>query len=240
MPLLKESLYSQVCCFLPLVQQLITFYLIWVLITDLFVVIFLVSLTDFVFLTLDFLFLSIFSQLNLKFGVNLEKLKDSKVKRYVNINSYIITGEFFALSFFFFNTIVLINIVFSIYFSLLIITTLVNLLSRNKVIFSESLTIKINIITFIYSAGLAFYYAFIFTFGTFYVLLIPFLCLFSILFFPIYYMLRINIYEKVTFKLLLLDCILIAATAVLNGTCCCTVALLTKAAMLKPAFDCKT
>ncbi len=189
---------------------ILSFYLLWVLITNLFVIIFLVSLTEFVFLTLDFLFLSIFSQLNLKFGVKLEKIKDSTVKRYVNINSYIITGELFALSFFFFYTIVLINIVFSIYFSLLIITTLVNLLSRNEVIFSESLTFKINIITLTFSAGLTFYYTFIFTFGTFYVLLIPFLCLFSILFFPIYYMLRMRIYEKVTHRLFLVDCILIA------------------------------
>ncbi len=189
---------------------ILTFYLLWVLITDLFVIIFLVSLTEFVFLTLDLLFLSIFSQLNLQFGVKLEKIKDSTVKRYVYINSYIITGELFALSFFFFYTIVLINIVFSIYFSLLIITTLVNLLSWNRIIFSESLTFKINIITLTFSAGLAYYYSFLFTLGTFYVLLIPFLCLFSILFFPIYYMLRMRIYEKVTHRLFLVDCILIA------------------------------
>ncbi|MFX0080680.1 MAG: hypothetical protein ACFE94_02905 [Candidatus Hodarchaeota archaeon] len=197
---------------------ILSFYLLWVLITDLFVIIFLVSLTEFVFLVLDFLFLSTFSQLNLMFGVKLEKVKDSKGKFYSNINSYIITGEIFALSFFFFYTIVLVEIIFSVYISLLIITFLVNLISRKELIFSKSLTFKINIITLTFSAGLAYYYSFLLTFNTFYVLLIPSLCLFSILFLPIYYTLRMKIYEKVAYRLLLVDCILIGIFLMLIPT----------------------
>ncbi|MFX1375753.1 MAG: hypothetical protein ACFFA0_08080 [Promethearchaeota archaeon] len=189
---------------------ILNYYLLWILILDIFIIIFSTFITNFILLTLSFFYLSIFSQLNLKFGRKLEKVKDSTVKNFVNINSYIITGEIFTLSFFLFNTIISVDMILSIYFSLLIITFYVNLLSWNEVFFSESLAVKINIITLTFSAGIAYYYSFLLTNNTYYVLLIPSLCLFSILFFPLYYMLRKKIIVKHTHRLLVLDCIFIA------------------------------
>ncbi len=195
---------------------IVSYYLFWVLIVDIFLAIFLLNLNNYIILSLDFLFLSIFSQLNLKFGLKLEKVRDSITKRYFKINSYIITIELFSLFFFFFysivfpffKSIVLVNIAiylsiaFSAYFSLLIMTVLVNLLSKNEILFSKSIAIKINLGALLYSAGLAFYYSFLFTLYTFsektyFVFLIPFLWLFAILFLPIIYMLKRRISEKI-------------------------------------------
>ena len=195
-----------------------SYYLLWILTIDIFIALFIISVPNFVYLTLSFLFLSVFSPLNLKFGVNLDKVKDSTVKKYVDINSYVMTGELFALSFFFFFTIVLIDILLSLYVSLLVITILVNLLSRREVIFSEFLTVRLNILTLTFSAGLAYYYSFLLTLNTYYVLLIPFLFLFSILFFPIYYMLKINIFKRFIHRILLTDCIFLAICVTLIPT----------------------
>ena len=193
----------------------LTYVFLWFLIADIFLVIFLYSLNNFFILSLDFLFLSILTQINLKFGLQLEKIKDSSFKRYTGINHYILTLELYILFFFSFSSILLINLglydklVLSSYLSLLVITIFINLLWRNNVIFSGSIVFKINLIFLIFSAGLGFYYSFLYTVNTFYVFLIPFLCLFSILFFPIYYIQRMKRYEHLTGKILVIDCIFI-------------------------------
>lgn len=195
---------------------LINHYVLWFLITNIFVAIFLTFLSNFVILALDFLFFSIFIQLNLKFGLKLGRVKETTFKRLSNLNSYVMAVELFILFFFFFYFLILINLAFydnlilSIYLSLLVITILGNLFSKKELIFSKSMSIKINITTLIFSAGTAFYYSFLFTFSTFYVFLIPFLCLFSILFFPFYYLIKMKRYENLTRKILVIDCILIA------------------------------
>ena len=201
-----------------------SYYSFWVLILNIFLAIGINSLNSFIVLTLDLLFLSIFSYINLKFGLKIERIKESTFKKFVDINSYLMTIELAALFFFFFYSIVLVNlimylkIVFSIYFSLLIMTVFVNLLSRNELLFSKLVTVKINLITLGFSAGLAFYYSFILTTNTFYVILIPFMCFFSILFFPIFYLLKMKIYENLSRKFLLIDCVLIAACIILIPT----------------------
>ncbi|KKN45327.1 hypothetical protein LCGC14_0684080, partial [marine sediment metagenome] len=194
---------------------MVSHYLLWILIIDVFLVVLFTSLSlnNYIIVTLDSLFLSFFSQLNLRFGLKLNRVKESSVKRFTRSNSYIMTIELSALFFSLFYFIILIslelylNIVFSMYFSMLVMTFLVNLLSKKERVFSSSISIKINVITLIFSAGLAFYYSFLYTFNTFYVLLIPFLSLFSILFFPLHYLLRKKIYEPILRKFLLLDCI---------------------------------
>ncbi|MFX1280758.1 MAG: hypothetical protein ACFFA3_15385 [Promethearchaeota archaeon] len=184
--------------------------MIWILTLDLFIVIIISSIPDLVYLTLGFLFLSVFSQLDIKFGLKLGKIKGEIVDKYTNINSFIITGELFALSFFFFFTIIALDIIFSLYFSLLIITVLANLLSRREFIFSVFLTARMNIITLTFTAGIAYYFSFLLTRNTYYVFLIPSLCLFSLLFFPIYYMLKKDILKEYIRRILLIDCILLA------------------------------
>ncbi|MHA1933291.1 MAG: hypothetical protein ACW96X_12160, partial [Promethearchaeota archaeon] len=177
-----------------------TYIFLWVLIADIFLVIFIVFLDNPVMITLDFLFLSITSQLNLKLGLHLEKVKNSSFERYQKINPSILTLEFFMLFFFSFYSFIFLNlvwydkIVFSSYFSFLVMTFLINVLSRSKLVFSASLAFKISLMFLIYSAGMAFYYSFLLTLGTFYVFLSPFLSLFSILFFPIYYLYRKKIH----------------------------------------------
>ncbi len=201
-----------------------SYYLFWVLILNIFLAIFINSLNNFIVLTLDLLFLSIFSYINLKFGLKIERLKESIFKKFVDINSYLMTIELTALFFFFFYSIMLVSLilylklVFSIYFSLLIMTFFVNLFSRNEILFSKSVTVKINLITLGFSAGLAYYISFLLTLNTLYVFLIPFMCFFSILFFPIYYLLKKKIYENISRKLLLIDCVLIAACITLIPT----------------------
>ncbi|KKN15662.1 hypothetical protein LCGC14_0983760, partial [marine sediment metagenome] len=208
---------------------MVSHYLLWILIIDVFLVVLFssLSLNNYIVVALDSLFLSFFSQLNLRFGMKLERVKESSVKRFTRSNSYIMTIELSILFFLFFYFIILINlplyliivrIVFSMYFSMLLMTLLVNLLSRKEIVFSSSIAIKINVITLVFSAGLAFFYSFLYTFTTFYVFLIPFLCLFSILFFPLYYLLRKKIYEPIVRKFLLLDCILLGVLLTLIPT----------------------
>ncbi|MHA2391146.1 MAG: hypothetical protein ACXAEX_04180, partial [Promethearchaeota archaeon] len=194
----------------------LSYWLLWILIGDLFISLFLTFINNFVIISLDFLFLSTFSQINLKFGAKLEKVKNSTIKKFTRINSYIIIVELFVLFFFFFYSIILVNfvliyhkVVVSTYFSLLAITLLANLLSKNDVIFSHSVVIKINLLILIVSAGLAYYYSFLFTFNTFYVFLVPFIFLFTIFFLPLYFMLRKKIFEKSTRKGLLINYVLL-------------------------------
>ena len=196
----------------------LSYFSIWILIFEIFLALFFNFLFNvyFIILMLDFLFLSIFSHLNCKFGVKLEKLSAEKFKKFVGVNSYFITIELFTLFFFFFNSIVFIelliyhNLTLSTYISLVIITILINLLSWKEIVFSEAICMRFNIITLISSAALAFYYSFLFTFNTFYVFLTPFLILFGILFLPFYYMVRKKLYEKIVPKLLIADYVLIA------------------------------
>jgi len=201
-----------------------SYYSLWILIFDIFLAIFINSIDSFIILILDLLLLSIFSYLNLKYALKIEKIKESTFKKFAEINSYLMTIELATLIFFFFYSIVLLNltiyqnIVFSIYFSLLIMTVFVNLLSRNEIFFSKSVSVKINLITLGFSSGLAFYYSYILTLNTFYVLLIPFICVFSVLFFPIYYLLKMKIYENLSRKFLLIDCVLIAGSITLIPT----------------------
>ncbi|MFX1571704.1 MAG: hypothetical protein ACFFB0_03070 [Promethearchaeota archaeon] len=198
-----------------------SYYSLWILIFDIFLAILINSLDSFIVLTLDLLLLSIFSYLNLKYAFKIEKIKESTFKKFVEFNSYLMTIELATLIFFFFYSIVLVNltiyqnIVFSIYFSLIIMTIFVNLFSRNEFFFSKSVSIKTNLITLGFSAGLTFYYSYILTLNTFYVLLIPFMCFFFVLFFPIYYLLKMKIYENLSRKFLLMDCILIAGSITL-------------------------
>ncbi len=198
-----------------------TYFFLWILIVDLFLVMFFVFLDNTVMLTLDFLFLSIFSQINLKFGLKLEKVKNSSFERYTKINSYILTFEFLVIFFFSLYSFILVNLVFSdklilsSYFSLLLFTFLINILSRSNILFSKSMVFKINITFLLLSAGVAFYYSILYSLGTFYVFLIPFLSLFSILFFPIYYLFRKKFYEKVMQKLLLVNFVLLAISITL-------------------------
>ena len=129
----------------------ISYYLLWVLIGDIFLSLLLIYLNNYVILTLDFLFLSIFSQVNLKYGLKIEKVKESVVKQFTKTNSYFMTIELIALFFFFFYSIALADfalndkIILSTYFSFVIMTILANILSRNEIVFSRSITNKINI-----------------------------------------------------------------------------------------------
>ncbi|MHA2196942.1 MAG: hypothetical protein ACXABO_15255, partial [Promethearchaeota archaeon] len=182
----------------------LSYYIFWILIVSIFLAILLLNLNNYIIWSLDFIFLSIFSQFNLKFGLKLEKVKDSLISRFFKINSYIITIEFYSLFFFLFA-----------YFSLLIMTLLVNVLSKNEILFSKSVTIKINLAVLLYSAGLAYYYSFLFTLNTYFVLLIPFLWLFAILFLPILYLLKLKIYEKLINRALIINYILFTSSITL-------------------------
>jgi hypothetical protein len=195
----------------------LSYYLVWIFIIDIVLAIFLISQANLVIISLNLLLLSVGSHFNLKYGLKLEKVKDSAIIQFVRINSYIMTLELSFLFFFLFYSYVLshlvfyLNFVFSLYISLLLMVFIVNLLSQKEIVFSGSITVKINVIALIYTAGLAFFYSLLYTFNSMYVFLVPFLCLVSILFFPTYYLYKIDIYKKVTRKLIIVEGIILAA-----------------------------
>jgi len=80
---------------------MVSHYLLWILIVDVFLVVLFtsISLNNYILVSLDALFLSFFSQLNLRFGLKLNRVKESSVKRFTRSNSYLMTIELSVLFF---------------------------------------------------------------------------------------------------------------------------------------------
>ena len=201
---------------------IITYYSFWILILTIFMSIFSTNFNNYTIIALDFLLLSVFLHFNLKFGLKLDKLKDSAFRKFVKVNSYFIAFELFFLFYpiFFatFHALLLFdNIFYSIYLSLMIICVIFNIFSK-KEIFSETFYIKINVFILLYSSAIAFYYFLLVTISTFYVFVIPLLIWSIIIYIPIFYLKKKKIFLKHIPKSLLINSILLATTISLIPT----------------------
>ncbi|MFX1592878.1 MAG: hypothetical protein ACFFCL_09310, partial [Promethearchaeota archaeon] len=200
------------------------YFTLWILLCDIFITLLIVFILNIfiIILAIDFLISSVFYYFILKFGLKLERVDESKFKKYVKINSYFITVEllylFFTLFFTAFQALYLFdNIIYSVFLSLAIVCGIINLFSK-KGIFSEDLYIKMNVFVLLYSILIAFYFFLILTIDTFYVFIIPVMVSSIILFLPLLYLRRKRLYPNLISKSLSVNSILLSATISLIPT----------------------
>jgi len=162
----------------------------WILVLMIFTFIFYFSLNNYIFLIADLLYLSALSQILLKFGEEIDQISHETFSKVMKFNSVFIIIEIsclvFSVSYINFAFIGIINnILLSCYITLIFIAFLSNILKEKM--FSKSIVALINEIGLLFTTGLTFYYLYQFTFGSYYVYILP--ILFSSLFFylPIYY-----------------------------------------------------
>ncbi|MFX1502712.1 MAG: hypothetical protein ACFFDH_17255, partial [Promethearchaeota archaeon] len=200
------------------------YFSLWIILSDVFISLIVVSLLNayYIILALDLLFASVFYYFILKFGLSLERMTEPKFKKYVKINSYLITFELLYLFFILFYTVfqflsLFDNIIYSIYLSLALVCGIINLFSKRG-LFSEDLYIKINVFILLYSSLIAFYLFLRLTFYTFFVFIIPLMVSSVILFLPFFYLRKKKLYPKFTSKSILINSILFSSTISLIPT----------------------
>ncbi len=194
------------------------YYIFWIFIVDFFISLLIISLLNIyiIVLILDCLISSIFYYFILKFGMELEKINESKFNTNNKINSYLIGIEllslFFTIFFIAFQSISLAeNLIYSLYLSLLIVGGLVNLFSKIE-IFSEDLILRINAFILLYSSLIAFYFILLLTFNTTYVYIVPLLVFSTIFYLPLLFLKKKSIFKNFISKLLKVNSLLFSAT----------------------------
>jgi hypothetical protein len=162
----------------------------WILVLMIFTFIFYFTFNNFIFLIADLLYLSALSQILLKFGEEIDQISHETFSKVMKFNSVFIIIEIscliFSISYINFAFIGIINnILLSCYITLIFNAILCNILKEK--LFSKSIVVLINEICLLFTTGLTFYYLYQYTFGSYYIYVLP--ILFSSLFFflPIYY-----------------------------------------------------
>jgi len=176
-----------------------------------------------IMILLDLLILSTLIHFQVIFGQKLEKISESTVKKFIHINSYILTFELFCLFFSIFYTVfnfllIFDNLIVSAYLSSVIISVLINILSKKVQIFSRSICIKITIFILSFSSVLAYYFLFLLTQGTVYMLIIPIIFTSIIVNFLIYYIKKNKFFPESTKKVFILNNLLLSASIILIPT----------------------
>ncbi|MFX0144903.1 MAG: hypothetical protein ACFE9C_12585, partial [Candidatus Hodarchaeota archaeon] len=201
-----------------------SYFSLWILLSDLFISLLIISLLTGVWLVLafDFLIASVFYYFIIKFGLKLERVKESRFKTYVKINSYLITVELVYMFFTLFYTVFQIlplfeNILYSLFLSVAVVCVIINIFSK-KGPFSEDLYIKINVFVLLYGVVIAFYFFLMRTLGTHYLFIIPLMSSSIILFLPLLYLRKKGEYTKLISKSIKLNIILFSSTISLIPT----------------------
>ncbi|MEE9376598.1 MAG: hypothetical protein V3V33_01005 [Candidatus Lokiarchaeia archaeon] len=202
----------------------LTYFSLWIFIFDFFISLLIISLftTYFIIIPLACIITSIFYYNILKFGLKLERVDESKFKKYAKINSYLLTVELFSLfSLLFFSAFQALslfeNIIYSTYLSLALVCGLINLFSK-KDIFSEDLYIKLNTFILLYTSVIAFYYFLLLTLDTLYVFIIPLMVSNITVYIPILYLKKKKLYPKLISKSIRINSILLTTTISLIPT----------------------
>ncbi|MFX1400080.1 MAG: hypothetical protein ACFE8V_02415 [Promethearchaeota archaeon] len=180
------------------------YYSSWILVLTIFSFVFYIFLNNYIFLIADLLYLSIFSQILIKFGEKIEQVSTKTYKKFVNFNSIFILVELYCLIFsIMLETLTFINIfgnvLLSSYISLISIAILINIFLRRMI---SKVAIKvINLVSLLFSTGLIFYYLYTYTLESYFILIIPslFSCLFFYIFIFYLKLLRYEILPKVLF-----------------------------------------
>lgn len=195
-----------------------TYFALWILLSDLFISLLIISLLSaiFILLAFDFLITSVFYYFIIKFGVNLDRVKESRFKKYVKINSYLITIEllylFYTLFFSVFHSLPLFdNALYSIFSSLASVCVLINLISK-RWIFSEDFYIKINVFVLLYSVLIVFYLFLRLTLNTIFVFNLPLLVSTLVFFLPVIYLRKKQIYPTFAISAIKVNSVILSAT----------------------------
>ncbi len=168
------------------------------------------------------LFFSISSYYLLKFGQKIEKISESSIIKFTRINSYFIFIELFFLLFsvFFklFSYFVLYDaIIISTYAAFMGITFLNNIIFKKRLI-SESNRVVINELSLIFTSVLIFYYSFIYFFGSYLVLVFPFLISSISFYLPLRYILTKTTHQTFIKSLIKLNSIVLCSSLLLIPT----------------------
>lgn len=183
------------------------YYLFWIQIPAIVIPFFIIFFNSFsnilIFgVIIDCLLLSLMLHAQLKFGHSIEKIKNSTLTSFISYNSYALFVELIILSFTFFNIVLSVffpllpfalNILLSSYFSLVIISVLINFLFSMDILFSKAICIKINTFTLTFTALIGAYFADIPFLGTYYVLVVPATVFCVLIYLPILYLLRVEV-----------------------------------------------
>ncbi|MFX0024622.1 MAG: hypothetical protein ACFE9S_20080, partial [Candidatus Hermodarchaeota archaeon] len=198
-----------------------SYFALWILLSDLFISLLIISLLSAVFILLafDFLIASVFYYFIIKFGLKLERVKESRFKKYVKINSYLITIELLYLFYTLFSSVfqglpLFDNTLYSIFSSLAIVCIIINLISK-RWIFSEDFYIKINVIVLLYSVIIVFYLFLRLTLNTIYFFNIPLMVSTIVLFLPFLYLRKKRLYPNFTINAIKVNSVILSATLTL-------------------------
>ena len=159
---------------------------------------------------INMLYMTVVSYYIFKFGTKLNLLSVESFKKYSFIVNIFTTLEIFAILFSIFSQ-VFQDPVLSAYFSTVPICLIINILSKNRIFFSEKSAIGINIITLSFTSVLSSYYIFLLTYGSALVFVIPLLVFSSMILLPLFYTTSKRVFSKLVAKILIVDSLLISA-----------------------------
>ena len=160
---------------------------------------------------INVLYITVGSYYVYKFSVKLNILSTDSFKRFSFIVNILIILEFYAILFSIFYQELLIDPFLSAYFSTLPICFIINILSKNRIIFSENSAIGINILTLSFTSVLSSFYIFLFLRNSVFVYVLPLLVFSLSILLPLFYTASKKIFSKFVEKLILLDSMLISA-----------------------------
>jgi len=164
-----------------------SYYACWFLLFSIFFTIVMIFWNNFVILLLDVIFISIFTLINLKFGLILKKVKDSTFNFIIKIDSFAILIEIFLLFYGIFSLVYGIDEIISVFLSCCVIGVIFNLLPPNVKIIPRKVKLTWTLLILIVSIAIATFYVLIAN-NELYVYLITPIIICFLAFAPIYYL----------------------------------------------------
>jgi len=164
-----------------------------------------------VLILINILYITTVSYYIFKFGAKLNLLSGESFKKYSIIVNVFIILEVYAILFSIFNQEFLIEPVLSAYFSTIPICLIINVLSKNRIIFSDKSAIGINVFALSFTSVLISYYIYLLASNTVLVFVIPLLVFSLLMSLPLFYISSKRIFSKLVGKLLIGDSLLISA-----------------------------
>ena len=158
-------------------------------------------------LLLASLFLSLAIYFIILYGAKRGKISLPKYKKISQVIYYAIALDLFCLLYSGF--VVFLDVLISFYWSLLIATIIIYIISESEIFFSEKLSTKLNELTFIISPFIVLIYSIVFV-SSFYVLIVPLMLFCGTAFLPLYYFERRAIDKKFSTDLLIANSIILA------------------------------
>ena len=163
-----------------------------------------------ILILINILYITVVSYYIFKFGAKINLLSSESFKRFTNTINYFIILEIYAILFSNFNLVFLIEPILSAYFSTILICFLINILSKNRIIFTEKSAIGLNILALSFTSVLSSYYIYLIVYNSVFVLVIPLLVFSSLMLLPLFYTSSKKVFSKLVEKIILIDSLLIS------------------------------